>query len=101
MCDASEDYAKNPENCSKAYRLVEAQEEKAAQEDALCDNEDADTTNVKACMSSDEQRGEQPREWYYNENTGSHEYMTDGEIKDHNLESESQDYAGRKVGTRI
>ena len=57
MCDASEDYAKNPENCSKAYNLLEKSEEvqieKAAQEDALCDNEDADTTNIQACMSPD------------------------------------------------
>jgi hypothetical protein len=32
---------------------VERQEEKAAQEDALCDDEDADTTDVKKCMSED------------------------------------------------
>jgi hypothetical protein len=29
----------------------EVEEEKAAQEDATCDNEDADTTNIRLCMS--------------------------------------------------
>ena len=51
--DASEDYAKNPKHCDKAYKLVEKAEEKAAKEDALCDNEDADTTDIKTCMSED------------------------------------------------
>jgi hypothetical protein len=53
LCDASEDYAKNPKNCDKAYALVEKAEEKAAKEDAICDNEDADTTDIKLCMSEE------------------------------------------------
>lgn len=32
------------------YEESQKQEEKAAKEDALCDNEDADTTNIEACM---------------------------------------------------
>jgi hypothetical protein len=78
LCDASEDYAKNPKNCDKAYDLVKEvkegpekkyceysgkwdddkkeckindEEERTFYEDAVCDNEDADTTNVKMCMS--------------------------------------------------
>ena len=100
MCDASEDYAKNPKNCDKAYNLVEKAEEKAADEDAICDNEDADTTNVKLCMSEDrkQKKNEKEREWYYNENTGSYEYLSDKEIKDHNLESESGIKQGKKWG---
>jgi hypothetical protein len=56
MCDASEDYAKNPKNCDKAYDLLEKAEEKAAKEDAICDNEDADTTDIKLCMSASRQQ---------------------------------------------
>ena len=55
MCGASGDYAKNPKNCDKAYDLVKKQEEKAAKEDAICDGEDADTTDVKGCMSEGRQ----------------------------------------------
>jgi hypothetical protein len=70
FCDALEDYEENKKACDKLYDKVEQQEaatatEKAAQEEA------------------------EPREWYYNENTGSYEYMTDKEIKEHNLESET------------
>jgi hypothetical protein len=55
-CGASEDYAKNPKNCDKAYDLVEKIEEKAAQEDAICDNEDAYTTDIELCMSAERKR---------------------------------------------
>jgi len=61
-CDATEDYESNEKACKKAYQKIEKQEqdsikhieagkEKAAKEDAICDNEDADTTNVELCMS--------------------------------------------------
>ncbi|HJT85166.1 MAG TPA: hypothetical protein VJ697_11855 [Nitrososphaeraceae archaeon] len=78
LCDVNEDYAKNPKNCDKAYDLVKEdeegpekkycenswkwdddkkeckindEEERTFYEDAVCDSEDADTTNVKMCMS--------------------------------------------------
>ena len=98
-CDASEDYNRNEKLCDTLYDWEEEIKEKAAKEDAICDNEDADTTDVKICMSEDrKQKNEKEREWYYNENTGSYEYMTDKEIKDHNLESESGIKQGEKWG---
>ena len=119
-CDASEDYLANEKACDKAYQKIERQEEIskevqeegvdnlareeeiAAQEDALCDNEDADTTNIKKCMSEDRKNNQQQknneREWYYNENTNQYEYLSDEEIKEHNMEAESEIMQGEKWG---
>jgi hypothetical protein len=41
----------------------EREEEKAAQEDALCDNEDADTTDIDICKSHDEDGKEKVEDW--------------------------------------
>ena len=74
--------------------------EKAAKEDALCDNEDADTTNIELCKSEDRKNNQQKneREWYYNENTNQYEYLSDEEIKEHNMEAESEIMQGEKWG---
>ena len=75
-------------------------EEAAAQEDVICDDEDAGTTNVKGCMSEDRKNNQQKneREWYYNENTNQYEYLSDEEIKEHNMETESEIMQGEKWG---
>ena len=72
LCDASEDYAKNPNNCDKAYDLVEKTEEKAAEEDALCDDEDAETTSIPLCKSHDLTLGQAFAEKYNKENCEDH-----------------------------
>ena len=95
-CDASEDYNRNEKLCNVLYDWEKEVKEKAAKEDAICDNEDADTTSIELCMSEDRKNNE--REWYYNENTNQYEYLSDEEIKDHNLESESGIMQGEKWG---
>ena len=47
----NEKYEKSQKGVEEYEKYVAEQEEKAAKEDALCDNEDADSTNVKGCMS--------------------------------------------------
>ena len=101
-CDASEDYAKNPKNCDIAYELAEKYEknkkkdlkeacEKAGgkMENGYCDVKSSD---VKQDRKNNE------REWYYNENTNQYEYLSDEEIKEHNMEAESEIMQGENWG---
>ena len=48
--------SKNKDLDIKVCKEREEAEEKAAQEDAICDNEDADTTDIKLCMSDRRQQ---------------------------------------------
>jgi hypothetical protein len=50
LCDASEDYAKNPKNCNKAYKLVEEKEKEAQNNiEKACDKAGLKLNNKGEC----------------------------------------------------
>ena len=49
----NEKYEKSLKGEQEYQKYVAKQEEIAAQEDAICDNEDADTTDIKLCMAEE------------------------------------------------
>ena len=49
---------KNNDLDIKVCKSIEREEEKAAKEDAICDNEDADFTNIEICMSEEKKEYE-------------------------------------------
>ena len=87
----NEKYEKSLKGEQEYQKYVAEQEEKAAKEDAICDNEDADTTDVKLCMSEDRKNNQQnkneEREWYYDEDRQKYEYLTEEEQIEHNMEN--------------
>ena len=50
MCDASEDYAKNPKNCDKAYELVEEEEATEKELKKACDADDNAKWTETGCV---------------------------------------------------
>ena len=121
-CDASEDYEANKKACKKAYDLIEKQERATIEGCESGNGKWVINGYAKTCIIADkgepivleewmsssentvpeayikEQQQKKEREWYYNENTKQYEYMSDEEIKEHNLESESEIMQGEKWG---
>lgn len=73
VCDfKSDDEDKADQFMKDVEKIEEFEDEKAALEDDLCDDEDAETTNIEICSSEDLILGEAFAEKYNKENCENH-----------------------------
>jgi hypothetical protein len=84
LCDASEDYAKNPKNCDKAYDLVEEEEAVEKELKKACDADDNAKWTETGCVVDEIEPTE--------EDVKARAEMTQSESFKKHLESKGIDY---------